>query len=292
MQLPHEADKHKYKIELRAGMRPDFTIDQQWENYSADDHAVWREQFHGLEKLLPGRACKEFLAGLDELGIAADGVPHFDRLSDIMEKKTGWRIVAVPGAVPGEIFFEHLANRRFPVTDWMRNRSNMAYLQEPDCFHDIFGHVPLLVNPVFADYMEAYGKGGLRAMQLKGIKKIGRVYWYTVEFGLIQTDEGLRICGAGILSSPKESVYALESDKPSRVRFDLKRVMQTDFHITDLQEIYFVIDSFESLFEATYQDFAPIYAELQGKPVYRPQHLLPTDEVISRGTAAIDYTGE
>lgn len=276
------SSKEKYKLGRRADMRPDYTIDQKVENYTAEDHAVWRELFDRQAKILPGRACKEYMEGLAELGEIADGVPSFDRLSDILEKRTGWRIVAVPGAVPGGVFFSHLANRRFPVTEWIRSREEMDYLEEPDCFHDIFGHVPLLVNPVFADYIQAYGQGGLKSKELGGIKYLGRLYWYTVEFGLIKNEEGLRVYGAGILSSKTESIYAVESDKPKRIGFDLMRIMQTDFTITDLQEIYFVINSFDQLFDATRPDFAPYYKQLQGSEDYPPSLLLPSDQVIKR----------
>lgn len=290
----HNDSKQKYKIERRAEMREDFTIDQKWEDYSAEDHGVWRELYHELVTLLPGRACSEYLEGLKEFGdlIGDQGVPRFDALSDVLDRKTGWRIVAVPGAVPGDIFFGHLANRRFPVTDWIRARNQMDYLQEPDAFHDIIGHVPLLLNPVFADYMAAYGRGGLKAKALKGIVNLGRLYWYTVEFGLIRSrkDEGqLRIYGAGILSSTKESVYAMESDVPNRVGFDIQRIMRTDFHITDLQQMYFVVDSFEQLFKATRPDFTNYYESLRGKEPYLPQHLVEGDNILTRGTCAVDW---
>ena len=276
--------KQKYKIERRAEMRDDYTIDQKWDDYSPEDHAVWRELFTDVSKYIEGRACSEYIDGLKEFGdlIGAEGVPQFDRLSDVLDKKTGWRIVAVPGAIPGDVFFGHLANRRFPVTDWIRSREQMEYLQEPDAFHDIVGHVPLLLNPIFADYMEAYGRGGLKAKGLKGITNIGRLYWYTVEFGLIRSkrdQDQLRIYGAGILSSTKEMVYSLQSNKPNRIGFDVMRMMQTDFNITDLQEVYFVIDSFEQLFDATRVDFSKYYEALRGKTPHTPQDVLPTDTI-------------
>lgn len=278
-----DQSKQKYKIALREGMRPDYTIDQRWDNYSKEDHAVWRELFNNLMKMLPGSACNEFMDGLNELQIVADEVPKFEELNKVLGAKTGWEIVAVAGAVPGSVFFDHLANRRFPATDWIRSREQMEYLEEPDVFHDIFGHVPMLMNPIFADYMAAYGRGGVKAKNLKGIRKIGRLYWYTVEFGLINTPEGMRIYGAGILSSTKEAKYSLDSDIPNRIGFDVKRIMQTDFNITDLQELYFVIDDFEQLFDATRPDFTPYYAELQGKEMLHPRRVLDTDQVFTRG---------
>ncbi len=275
------APNQKYKMQLRENMRPDFTVDQNWDHYTADDHAIWRELYARQVKLMPGRACSEFIEGLEQLHMG-DAVPRFDQLSELLMKRTGWQVVAVPGAVPGDVFFEHLANRRFPATDWIRSREQMAYLKEPDVFHDIYGHVPLLINPVFADYMQAYGLGGLKAKALKGITNLGRLYWYTVEFGLIKSkrdNDELRIYGAGILSSSEETLYSLQSPKPKRVAFDIKRIMRTDFHITDLQQLYFVIDDFEQLFDATRPDFTPYYDELRGQPAHQPTEAVPGDRL-------------
>lgn len=280
--MQSKEDKQKYKLNIRADMRPDYTIDQHYEAYSEDDHALWRELYQQQCQLLKGRVCNEFLEGLAKLDMSA-GVPRFTELNERLMQATGWQIVAVTGAVPASIFFEHLANRRFPATDWMRSRQDRDYIEEPDVFHDVFGHVPLLLNPVFADYMQAYGKGGVRSQEFKAGKKLGRLYWYTVEFGLMNTPEGMRIYGAGIVSSKTESVYALESPLPHRTGFDLQRIMQTDFDITKLQDHYFVIDSFEQLFAATQQDFAPIYRALDGHEVYTPQQLVPEDVVLNEG---------
>lgn len=281
--------KEKYKIARKEGMREDYTIDQDLKAYTAEDHAVWRELFDRQMKILPGRICDEYMEGFKALGEISQGVPDFERLSDILEKKTGWRIVAVAGAIPVGPFFQHLANRRFPVTEWIRARDEMDYLEEPDVFHDIFGHVPLLWNPVFADYMAAYGRGGLKAQKLGAVKYIGRLYWYTVEFGLMKTKDGFRIYGAGITSSKTESIYAVESKYPNRIKLDVERVMRTDFNITDLQEVYFCIDSFEELFSFAGPDFTPYYQKIQkevdaGKKPYAPTVLLPDDVVYTRGT--------
>ncbi len=264
--------------------RDDFTIDQNWDSYSEEEHAIWRTLFERQAEILQGRACDEFIAGLDGLGIAADGIPDFHRLSDALMRATGWQIVAVPGLVPDEIFFEHLANRRFPSTCFIRSRAQLDYLQEPDIFHDIYGHVPLLMNPVFGDYMEAYGKGGLKAAGLDALHYLARLYWYTVEFGLIATPAGMRIYGSGIASSKGESIYALEDSAPNRVGFDLLRVMQTRYRIDDFQESYFVIDSFEQLFDATRPDFTEYYAELKSRPDYAPGMVLAGERVLHRGT--------
>ncbi len=258
----------------------DYVIVQGWGNYTEQDHAVWRALFERQSALLPGRACQEYLDGLAGLGVAADGIPDFERLSDILERTTGWRIVAVPGLVPDDIFFGHLAARRFPATNWIRQPAQMDYLQEPDVFHDVFGHVPLLMNPVFADYMAAYGRGGLKALRLGALPKLARLYWYTVEFGLIRTGAGLRIYGSGIVSSRTESAYCLESPKPKRIAFDLLRIMRTEYRIDDLQDGYFVIDSFDQLFAATGPDFTPYYETLKGLSDVPPGAVLPEDELI------------
>jgi phenylalanine-4-hydroxylase len=198
-------------------------------------------------------------------------------------KRTGWQVVPVPGLLPEEPFFELLANRRFPAGNFIRQRDQLDYIQEPDVFHDLFGHVPILADPVFGDYMEAYGKGGLKAAKLGMVDKLARLYWYTVEFGLIREPQGLRIYGAGILSSNTESVFALESPSPHRIHFNLKRMLQTHYQIDDFQDNYFVINDFKELFDQTYDDFTPIYAELKGQQEYSAGTLLPTDEVITKG---------
>ena len=259
------------------GRLTDHTIEQNWRDYSEDEHAVWRLLFERQQKLLKRRACREYLEGLRALGVAAHGIPDFGRLSDILDRATGWRIVAVPGLVPDDVFFAFLAARRFPSTCFIRGRDQLDYLQEPDVFHDICGHVPMLMNPVFGDYMQAYGEGGLKALHLGHLGHLARLYWYTVEFGLISTPEGLRIYGSGILSSAGESIYCLEDPRPHRLRFDLRRVMRTEYHIDRYQETYFVIDDFAQLFAATRPDFAPIYREIAVLPDIPAGAVLPED---------------
>src|SRR5579862_593819 len=257
--------------------RADFTISQDWSSYSPEEHDIWRTLFHRQESVLKGRACEEFLAGVQALGVVADAIPDFRRLNETLQTATRWSIVAVPGLVPDAVFFEHLANRRFPSTCFIRRRDQLDYLQEPDVFHDIFGHVPMLVNPVFADYMQAYGQGGLKALRLGALHNLARLYWYTVEFGLIETPEGLRIYGSGIVSSKGESVYSVEDPRPNRLGFDLMRVMRTKYRIDDFQSTYFVIRDFEELFEATRPDFTPYYAELGKLADLEPEAVLPSD---------------
>ena len=266
-------------------IRKDFTIDQHWDRYSAAEHGVWKTLFERQMAVLPGRACEEFLEGVNTLHLRADAIPEFERASDVLEKLTGWRVVAVPSLVPDEIFFEHLANRRFPVGQFIRRSDQLDYIEEPDVFHDFFGHVPMLAHPVFADYMEAYGKGGLRALsEFNALKNLARLYWYTVEFGLIEKPQGLRIYGSGIVSSRAESIYSVESPSPNRIHFDLERVMRTEYRIDDFQESYFVISSFEALMEETYKDFGALYRKLASGPTYKPGDVLAADRVHTRGT--------
>jgi phenylalanine-4-hydroxylase len=264
-------------LEGRREFSSDFTIAQNWDDYNEEEHAIWRLLFERQQRLLVGRACAQFLDGLGELGVAADGIPDFRRLNEVLDAATGWRIVAVPGLVPDDVFFAFLARRRFPSTCFIRRRNQLDYLQEPDVFHDICGHVPLLINPVFADYMQAYGEGGLKALRLGHLQRLARLYWYTVEFGLIDTPEGPRIYGSGILSSAGESVYCLENPRPRRIGFDLRRVMRTRYRIDDFQKVYFVIDDFQQLFDATRPDFAPIYREIAALPDLEPDMLLDED---------------
>lgn len=241
----------------------DWTIPQQFESYSSVEHRTWTTLYERQAAILPGRACDEFLRGLDALDLHGDGIPDFERLNERLVALTGWRVVAVPGLVPDEVFFEHLANRRFPAGTFIRGADQLDYLQEPDVFHDVFGHVPLLADPVFADYLQAYGKGGLRAAGLGRLHNLARLYWYTVEFGLVNTPLGLRIYGAGILSSKAESIYALEASAPHRLGFELERVMRTPYRIDDLQQVYFVVSSLRSLLNATLNtDFRPLYERL------------------------------
>jgi phenylalanine-4-hydroxylase len=268
------------------GAAADWTIDQGWDRYSAAQHDVWRQLYRRQMALLPGRAVPEFLAGVGRLDLA-DGIPDFRRLSDRLMRLTGWRVLAVPGLLPEAVFFEHLANRRFVSGNFIRSADSLDYLQEPDVFHDVFGHVPLLADPVFADYMQAYGEGGLRSMGFGALHKLARLYWYTVEFGLIETAEGLRIYGAGIVSSHGESRFALDDPSPHRLGFDLERVMRTDYRIDDYQQNYFVIPSFEALLRETLEtDFAPLYARLERLPDLPVATLLNTDRLLHRGTQA------
>jgi len=245
---------------------PDWTVDQAWSHYTAQEHQVWLTLYERQVQVLAGRACDAFLHGLDALDLHGDGVPDFARVNERLSRLTGWSVVAVHGLVPDEVFFDHLANRRFPAGRFIRRPDQLDYLQEPDVFHDVFGHVPMLTDPTFADYMQAYGRGGARASGLGQLHHLARLYWYTVEFGLMDTSAGRRIYGAGIVSSRAETLYSLEDPGPRRVPFDLDQVMRTPYRIDDLQQLYVVIPSLQTLLDVTLQDFAPVYERLAGQP--------------------------
>lgn len=263
---------------------PDWTVDQGWAAYTAEEHAVWKTLFERQSRLLPGRACDAFVQGMRELPMRHDRIPHFEELSEALMKRTGWQVVAVPGLVPDEVFFDHLAHRRFPSGRFIRRPDELDYLQEPDVFHDVFGHVPMLMHPVMAEFIQAYGQGGLRAQKLGMLEFLARVYWYTVEFGLVREHGAVRIYGAGIASSSTESVFAIEDDSPNRIGFELERVMRTHYRIDDFQESYFVLDSLEQLLELAQIDFDPIYQRLRTGPSHQPGDVLASDTVIQRGS--------
>ncbi|MDR6127633.1 phenylalanine-4-hydroxylase [Sphingomonas sp. SORGH_AS802] len=267
------------------GANADWTIPQHWDRYTAEEHATWDTLFARQATLLPGRASNAWLKGLDVLKLDKPGIPDFEALSERLMKLTGWQVVAVPGLVPDDVFFDHMANRRFVAGNFIRRPDQLDYLQEPDVFHDVFGHVPMLADPVFADYLAAYGRGGQRALGLDALKYLGRLYWYTVEFGLVAEPEGLRIYGAGIVSSFSESRFALEDPSPNRIAFDMARVMRTEYRIDDFQQNYFVIPSFEELLRQTVEtDFAPLYAEMKAQADIPVAEIVPGDTVLTHGT--------
>ena len=269
------------------GAAADWTIPQEWERYTQEEHRIWDALFERQARLLPDRAVPEFIDGLKVLKMESGGIPNFEALSERLMKATGWQVVAVPGLVPDRDFFEHLANRRFVSGRFIRRPDQIDYLQEPDIFHDVFGHVPLLANPAFADYMQAYGEGGLRADGLGAIERLARIYWYTVEFGLVRRNEGLKIFGAGIVSSFSESIFSLDDPSPNRIAFDLKRVMRTKYRIDDLQQTYFVIDSFEELLRKTLEtDFSPLYVKASSLSDLEADTVTADDKVFTRGTQA------
>ncbi|RHW18118.1 phenylalanine 4-monooxygenase [Sphingomonas gilva] len=267
------------------GAGADWTIPQDWERYTDEDHGTWDILYARQTEMLPGRASRAFLKGLETLELSRGGIPNFDELNERLTAATGWKVVAVPGLVPDDVFFDHMANRRFVAGNFIRRRDQLDYLQEPDIFHDVFGHVPMLADPVFADYMAAYGRGGLRALELGALKNLARLYWYTVEFGLVEEQGALRIYGSGIVSSKGESIFALDDPSPNRIGFDLERVMRTEYRIDDYQQNYFVVPSFDELLRVTVEtDFAPLYARIGGQGDIPIGAILPDDRVITHGT--------
>ncbi len=284
MNSPTTAPKHGLAAGNFQPPSADWTIDQGWDRYTPAEHATWKTLFERQSRLLPGRACDEFLSGMKDLPLRHDEIPHFEQLSDVLEKRTGWRVVAVPGLVPDEVFFDHLAHRRFPSGQFIRKPDQLDYLEEPDVFHDVFGHVPMLMNPVMAEFIQAYGQGGLRAKKEGVLDLLARVYWYTVEFGLLQQADGLRIYGAGIVSSSTESVFSLQDASPNRIGFELERVMRTRYRIDDFQETYFVLRNLDELLALAHTDFDPIYARVKGEPALVPGDVLPGDRVLARGS--------
>lgn len=245
----------------------DYTCPQAWAAYTDADHDTYRRLYERQRALLPGLASQAFIDALPSLG-ASDRIPRFEEVNERLYKATGWELVGVPGLIPEVPFFTLLANRKFPVTDWIRKPEEFEYIVEPDIFHDLFGHVPLLFNPVFADYVQRYGQGGLKAQGLGSCEMLSRLYWYTIEFGLIREAGELRAYGAGILSSSGELAYSVQSPEPQRIALALERTMRTRYKIDTYQQTYFVIDSFEQLFEMTAADFAPIYDRLRGLPEF------------------------
>ncbi|WJF91481.1 phenylalanine 4-monooxygenase [Paraburkholderia bonniea] len=281
----------KLQEQFAAGLqtRADFTLEQPFDQYTPVDHAVWNQLYTRQTELLKGRACEAFLAGVERLNLAPGKVPSFADVNARLMPVTGWEIVAVPGLVPDQVFFEHLAHRRFPVTWWMRRPDQLDYLQEPDCFHDLFGHVPLLIDPAFADYMHAYGRAALAAsiVDARSLPLLARLYWYTVEFGLVRdaaSPNGVKIYGAGIVSSKGETVYSQQSDAPNRLAFNLARVMQTRYRIDTFQKTYFVIDDFKQLFDVAQTDFAALLAQLSHTDSFAAGEIRHGDQVITRGT--------
>ena len=261
-------------------------VEQPWADYKAEDHATWGTLYQRQRELLVGRASDEFLQAQDEMGMSPHAIPRFDQLNEVLGAATGWTLIGVEGLLPELDFFDHLANRRFPVSWWIRRPDQIDYIEEPDLFHDLFGHVPLLMNPLFADYMQAYGRGGVKAHGVgpEALVNLTRLYWYTVEFGLIRQADGLRIYGAGIVSSKGESIHCLDSAAPNRIGFDLERIMRTRYRIDSFQKTYFVIDSFAQLMDATRPDFTPVYARIAAQDSIPAGHVLESDTVFQRGS--------
>lgn len=270
----------------RSGLKPDevpadFVVDQRFQHYTAADHDTWSRLHRRQFELLRGRVCDEFFAGLSALGIAADGIPDFREINRVLKAATGWEVVAVPGLVPDRVFFTHLAERRFPAGFWIRRPEEFDYIEEPDIFHDVFGHVPLLMNRSYADFVAAYGAAGLRYADPEDLARLARLYWYSVEFGLIETGAGLRIFGAGIASSPGETLFSLESAEPNRIRLDPVRVMRTRYKIDDFQQTYFVLPGFEAMPDLAAGPLEQVMAQARALPELEADAVIAGDRLVT-----------
>lgn len=242
------------------GAADDYTVGQDWQAYTPQMHERWRRLHARQAALVERYACRSFREGLARLDCAA-GIPRFEDANTLLGPATGWALVAVPGFIPDAVFFNHLAHRRFPVTRWLREEHELDYLVEPDVFHDFFGHVPMLLDPAIADFLELYGKAGARAMEMGALEMLARIYWYTIEFGLVYEAGALKVFGAGIMSSASETVFSIENPDVLRLPFDPVRIMRTGYMIDSFQKTYFVLDSLSQLIgELVGLDFGPVYA--------------------------------
>jgi phenylalanine-4-hydroxylase len=251
----------------QADRRADWTIAQNWDHFTAEEHGVWDLLFARQQRQLAGRAVGAFERGLEVLRLSRPGIPNFEELNDRLFARTGWTVVSVPGLIPDDVFFEHLSRRSFPAGNFIRSRHQLDYLEEPDVFHDVFGHVPLLADPAAADFMQALGQRGLESIDHQALHRLSRLYWYTVEFGLARDQGQLRIYGAGIVSSFGETRFSLESPEPKRRPFELERVLRTRYRTDAFQQAYFVIDSFDALLAGLLKaDLPALYRELEAAP--------------------------
>jgi phenylalanine-4-hydroxylase len=275
------------------GVAADWTMPQNWRGFTAGQHETWRILFDQQSAALDGYACRSFLEGLEILRKLKPGVPDFAELNALLKPASGWEVVAVPGWIPNEPFFEHLANKRFPAANFVRPPEQIAYSEEPDMFHDIFGHIPMLTDPAFSDFLVAYGQAGLRAEKLGAANYLGRLWLYTVEFGLVVEDGELRAFGGGLMSSLAETVSALTSPEPKRIWLDIERVMRTRYNFDEFQQTYFVVEGFEALLRATEEtDFAGIYRKIAGEPALDPGDAWRSDVAYEGDRPAAPASGE
>jgi phenylalanine-4-hydroxylase len=235
-------------------------VEQPWSSYSQADHTTWAALFERQREILKGRACREFIENQERFGMTPHAIPRFDELNEVLAKSTGWELIGVEGLLPELTFFDHLANRRFPVTWWIREEHEFSYIVEPDVFHDFFGHVPMLLDPTIADFLELYGRAGARAMEMDALDMLARIYWYTIEFGLVREGGDLKVFGAGIISSSGETRFSLEDRDVLRLPFEAVRVMRTGYMIDSFQKTYFVLESLPQLIaDLVSLDFGPVY---------------------------------
>ena len=258
-------------------------VEQNWDAYTQVDHATWAKLFARMSALLPERMCRDFLVGLRDLKLTPDRVVNFDTLSETLTRRTGWRYVAVNGFIPNNQFFALLANRCFPSSHLMRDPDGLVYQESPDIFHDVFGHAPLLMNPVIADFMQAFGAAGVACTSELGQQMLARLYWFTVEVGLVREGNCLKAYGAALASSEKELIFSLIDGSPNRLGFDQKRVVRTPYFIDDLQETYFVVDALDQVLTLAENGFSGILGISFPGPDISRGALIESDVVITRG---------
>lgn len=260
-------------------------IEQDWGAYTATDHKTWETLFNRQIATLRGKVCDEYFTGLKTLQLTAEKLPDYEQMNKHLRAATGWEVVAVPGLIASRPFFTMLANKQFPAGTFVRTPEQLDYLEEPDIFHDVFGHIPLLTNPSYAAYMQEYGRAGLNAMDHKGVKFLARLNWYTIEFGLIKSNGSIKAYGAGIMSSYGEAKYVMTDPSPNFLQFELERVLRTGYYIDDFQASYFTIDSFDALFkECIERPFIPLYEACRAKPTLSPFEIYDTDKVLRKGS--------
>jgi len=277
-------EKKQHAI-LAAQSVAECLVEQDWGAYTPTEHKTWKTLYDRQMATLDGHACDEYFAGLKTLRLGAERIPDFSEMNRHLRAATGWEVVAVPGLIASRPFFTMLANRQFPAGTFVRTPEQLDYLEEPDIFHDVFGHVPLLTHPAYAAYMQSYGRAGLDAIDLKGVKFLARLNWYTIEFGLLLVGGVPKAYGAGIMSSYGEARYVLDDPSPHVLEFDLERVLRTGYYIDDFQSTYFAIDSFEALFtECIERPFAPLYESCRRQPPLTPFSIEATDTVLRRGS--------
>lgn len=278
-------DENKGHAILNAQTVEECLIEQNWGKYTPQDHKTWGTLYNRQLETLKGKICQEYLDGLKTLHLTPDEVPNYEKMNRYLRAATGWEVLPVPGLIASRPFFSMLANKQFPAGTFIRTPEQLDYLEEPDIFHDVFGHVPLLSNPAYANYMQEYGKGGLLAMDHKGVKYLARLNWYTIEFGLILSGGDFKVYGAGIMSSFGEAKYVMNNASPNVLKFNLERVLRTGYYIDDFQATYFAINSFDALFkECVERPFLPLYADFNQKPQLSPFELLEGDQVLRRGS--------
>ncbi|MEM6819530.1 MAG: phenylalanine 4-monooxygenase [Pseudomonadota bacterium] len=243
-------------------------LDDGYIAYSDAEHQVWHTLLERQLKLLPGRACDAFIKAGETIGFGPE-IPQCAEISNTLRAATGWSVTPVPAIIPADEFFSLLAEKQFPAASFIRRPEDLDYLEEPDIFHELFGHAPHLTDDRFAQFTHAYGIAGLKADE-RDRELLARLYWFTTEFGLVQSNDGVRAYGAGICSSPGELIYAVENKRPDRRAFDVLDVLRTPFRIDTYQNIYYVIDSFDTLFELAYTDLSDLMRQAKRLGDFKP----------------------